>query len=479
MGLYGQYRPLIDDWGAFCRAMERPLTPVVRANTRRISRDALAALLSREGQPSHPLPWQADALELEPGARPGRHWGLVAGLFQVQEAASLLPVELLEVRPGQRVLDLCAAPGNKSVQIADALAGSGTLVTNDASRGRVGALSQTLKRHGVFNSIRIIRDGQGFPAAAGTWDRILVDAPCSCEGTYRKTGGWSGSSPTTFRERLTARQTRLLTRALRLVRRGGRVVYSTCTFAPEENEAVVAAALASVDGCFRIRPVTLDGLDLAPGLTAWNGAQWDEALAGCVRLWPHHNDTGGFFAAVIERAPDCPIGPDPKAAAAETGHFPADADGRAHLERLAEAFGLPSALVDALHPVHTRRKYVHALGPDMAPPPAALCDHVGVPAVGVESRPPKLATAAVLALGDHATRRIVEVDADEAAAYLARRSFPLAPERWHERETKSHVIVRYQGYTLGAGEYREGQVVSLYPKGWVIDTDVPGASGPQ
>jgi 16S rRNA C967 or C1407 C5-methylase (RsmB/RsmF family) len=472
--LYGPYRPLIDDWPAFCRAMQRPLAPVVRANTRRITREALATLLARDGLGARPLAGQPDALELAPDARPGRHWAMLAGLFQIQEAASLLPVRLLDVRPGHRVLDLCAAPGNKTVQIADALGGWGTVVANDASRGRASALSQTIKRHGVFASIRTIQDGQGFPAAGGTWDRILVDAPCSCEGNYRKSGRGSASAPGAFRDRVTARQARLLARALALVRRGGRVVYSTCTFAPEENEAVVAAALAAADGAFRIRPVDVDGLTLAPGLTAWGGERWDAAMAGCARLWPHHNDTGGFFAAVIERVPDCRVGPDPEAVAAETAVIAQDADACAQWAHQSELFGLPADAVAGLQAVRVRRKYIDALGAGTEPPPAALCQHVGAPAVGVESRPPKLATAAALALGDRARRRVVELDADEVRAYLQRQSLYLAPTRWPEPEGKRPVVVRFRGYTLGMGEYRAGHLVSLYPKGWVTHTDVPG-----
>ncbi len=471
--LFARYRGLIDDWPAFCRAMERPLAPVVRANTGRIGVDELAELVAADGYGARPLPWQPGALEVDPAFRPGRHWGMPAGLFQVQEAASLLPVTLLDVRPGQRVLDLCAAPGNKSVQIADALAGAGTVVANDASPGRIGSLNQAFKRHGVFHAATTLRDGQGYPPAAGTWDRILVDAPCSCEGTYRKGAHALEHTPGAFRDRLVARQKRLLQRALRLVRPGGRVVYSTCTFAPEENEGVVAAALAATGGGFRIRPAHIDGLTIAPGLTEWDGQRWDKALAGCARLWPHHNDTSGFFAAVIERSEDAGAANERPG---DSGPPPEDTEAREHLLGLREHFGLPEPIVDRLRAVRQRRKYVDAVGRGIDPPPESMRLRVGIPAVGVQSKPPKPATATALALGPWATRHLVDVDAGEADAFLQRRAFPLAPERQWGTGGRCHVLVRYRGYVIGVGEQRDGYVASLFPKGWVSAARTGGAS---
>jgi len=471
--LFARYRGLIDDWPGFCEAMARPLAPVVRANTGRIGVDQLADLLAGDGYAARALPWHRGALEVDPAFRPGRHWGMPTGLFQVQEAASLLPVTLLDVRPGQRVLDLCAAPGNKTVQIADALAGRGTVVANDASPGRIGSLNQTLKRHGVFHAAVTLRDGQGYPPNAGTWDRILVDAPCSCEGTYRKGAHAVEHTPSAFRDRLVARQTRLLQRALRLLRPGGRVVYSTCTFAPEENEGVVAAALAAAGGGLRIRPAHVDGLAIAPGLTEWDGQRWDESLAGCARLWPHHNDTSGFFAAVIERTDDAGAEQD---APGNTGPLPEDAAALEELSRLRDHFGLAEAAVGGLGAVRQRRKYIDAVARAIEPPPESMRVRVGIPAVGVQSRPPKPATATALALGPWATRHLVDVDAGEADAFLQRHPFALAPERQWGSGARCHVLVRHRGYVLGVGEQRDGYVASLFPKGWVSAASAGGPS---
>lgn len=392
----------------------------------------------------------------------------------------MVPVELLDVRPGHRVLDLCAAPGNKTTQIADALAGSGTVVANDANPQRLGALNQTLKRHGVFQSVRTRVDGQSYPESAGRWDRVLVDAPCSCEGTYRKTARAAELTPDDFRAQLVERQTRLLLRALEIVRPGGRVVYSTCTFAPEENEGVIAAALARAGGAYRLRPARISGLAVTPGLTEWEGRRWGEEMARCARLWPHHNDTGGFFAAVIERAPDDrDVGPAHRRPAEALDGLRETPEARGHLLQAGDQFGIPEVVFNGLHAVPERRKYIQAIAADLAPPPASTRQQVGIPAVGVQSRPPKPTTAIAMALGHRATRRVIDVDATEASAYLQRRAFALEPERRAKVDPECYVLVRYRGWVLGVGVFKRGRVISLFPKGWVTGVPmVPGAQHP-
>jgi len=214
-------------------------------------------------------------------------------MFYVQEAVQVLPVRLLDPQPGERVLDLCAAPGGKCTQIAALMRNKGLLVANEPNGRRQQALLANLNRLGVLNATVTGYRGEMFPLQV-RFDRVLVDAPCSGEGTLRKKESpGTGASPGTIR-RLSAIQRRLILHGYDLLRPGGTLVYSTCTFAPEENEAVVSTLLTERDA--EIEPVTLP-FPASPGLNAWQGLTFPEEVTGCVRIYPQHLDSGGGFIA--------------------------------------------------------------------------------------------------------------------------------------------------------------------------------------
>ncbi len=462
-----RYLGIVDDPEALIAALLRPLPPTLWANPRRLSRDELQAILAADGIGSAPLPWSTHGLRLAEGARPGRHWGFLAGLFQVQEEASMLPVELLDPQPGERVLDLCAAPGNKTAQIALAMANRGTVMANDLKKGRLAALRQTIKRLGLLNVAITCQDGQAIGARAGGFDRVLVDAPCTCEGTFRKV-----TQPTVsderFRSRRAAVQLRLLERALRLTRPGGRIVYSTCTLAPEENEAVVDTLLHRYPGEVRLLPARLPGLDAAAGLTGWLGRAFDPSLANTVRLWPHHNDTGGFFVAVLERAADARAIPEPQ-------WFRPPEEPRSWLQPLTERFGIPASAFDGVIPVKRGNKHLHLVPEDHRYPDAPAPVMLGLPAVRRRSLPVKPTTAAAMLYGHAAVRNCVSLETPQAQTYLDRGIILPGPEQLVDCTGPGYVVLRYRGYTLGLGQLiydrdtGEPRVVSLMPKAWAKD----------
>jgi 16S rRNA C967 or C1407 C5-methylase (RsmB/RsmF family) len=264
-----RYRSLVDDWSGFVAAVSRPLPRCVRTQTQRIAAGELEALLTADGMQPRPLAWANGAFRLGCSEGLGRRWWYLAGLCHSQEEASMLPVQLLDPRPGDRVLDLCAAPGSKTAQIALALESEGTVVANDSSVSRLRALRSTLDRLGLANVSVTRCEGSVFPRGCGTFDRILVDAPCAGDGTSRR-------RPDARRAGLdrdyTQVQKRLLRRAVRLCRPGGRIVYSTCSFAPEENEMVVDAILGE-DSRRELKLVAskVTGLKTAHGVTSWCG----------------------------------------------------------------------------------------------------------------------------------------------------------------------------------------------------------------
>ena len=191
-----------------------------------------------------PIPWAKDGFFYDPATRPGLSAYHEAGLYYLQEPSAMAPVGLLDVRPGMRVLDLCAAPGGKSTQIAAALDGSGLLVANEFNPKRAKILARNIERMAVANALVLNehpqRLAQRFP---GYFHRILVDAPCSGEGMFRK----EEAAITDWSEETVAmcakRQGEILASAAQMLCPGGRLVYSTCTFSPEENEDVISAFL--------------------------------------------------------------------------------------------------------------------------------------------------------------------------------------------------------------------------------------------
>lgn len=454
---FSRYADLIDDWPAFQAAIARPLPVTLWTNPARLNRCRLMALLGEDGVGARVMDWHSLGLRADPAFAPGRHWGLFGGLFQIQEEVAMLPVSLLDPGPGERVLDLCAAPGNKTAQIAVAMGGRGTVVANELKRGRLGALRQTIKRLGLANVALTDRPAQEFPLRTGPFDRVLVDAPCSGEGTVRKNARALAEIDAGWRERLAGQQQRMLARALQLVRPGGRVVYATCTFAPEENECVVDTVLERFGGDVRLVPASVPGFNAAAGVTAWGGRRLDARLADTLRVWPHSNDTGGFYVAVLERV----AGPEHTPRLADPG-----AADECPLRELGTWYGLPEDWLDGLAAVPFGSRYLHLVSDNHRLPAHPSPVYWGFPAVGVQVRPAKLTTAAALRFGDRATRRVVEADAAQAAAFLRRAPFATAARQRVEDAGEGHVLVRYRGFTLGVGELGGATVHSLYPRAW-------------
>jgi len=290
-----RYRPIIPEWERFVEACARPLPYVIRVNTLRISPDQLLSRLRSQGIGAEALPWEPTMIRLDrPPGRLIEHW---LGLFYVQEAAQALPVLVLDPKPGETILDMCAAPGGKATHIAARMENRGCLIANEPSGRRQQGLSANVNRLGVLNATITDYRGESFPTGA-RFDKILIDAPCSAEGTLRKTSSLGeGASESTIR-RLARLQKRLILRAYDLLRPEGILVYSTCTFAPEENEAVVAHLLNERGG--HILPISLP-FPAAAGLTEWMGEGFGAEMAGCARIYPHQIDSGGGFIARVKR----------------------------------------------------------------------------------------------------------------------------------------------------------------------------------
>jgi len=491
--VFERYRPLIDDWEAFCAALRRPLPVCVWANSLRLTASELAAHMAATGLDARPLHWWPNAFRLRDfdpgsGAGPGARFEYIAGLYHVQEEVSLLPPRLLDPRPGERILDLCAAPGGKTAQIAVALGNQGTVVANDRDFGRLTTLRSTLDRLGAANVTTTRCDGANYPPEAGLFDRVLVDVPCSCEGTSRKSPEVLAQVGPAVSRRLEGVQRGLLRKAIQLTRPGGRIVYSTCTYAPEENEEVVADLLAEHPDV-RLKEVAIPGLQVAPGLTEWEGREYPPEMKRAVRIWPHHNDTGGFFVAVLEKAPASEIPGGERESpervygvppVEEQPGFEAAEPGRWH-SYLADRFDFAPEVLEGFHVFRRNRRMLGIVARGHLPPPRPEPQSVGMPFLYPDMRFPKLSTAGSRLVAPGVRTGRVETTAGQADAYLRRRIFRLEPEQRQALTGPGFVLVFHAGHALSLGlAYRphaaasdsspEGEsdleIESLSPKRW-------------
>jgi len=285
-------------------AFEKPLTRSIRVNTLRFSDvsevvDRLRAL----GYELSKIPWEKFSYvvtrqgKVPPGAT---HEFLLGGYYLYRGVASLIPPIALNPYPEDRVLDNAAAPGGKTTHIAQLMGNHGLIVAVDVSRERFRALRTNLERMGVENVLALRADGRRVPELFGAYfTKALLDAPCTGEGIIQLDP--SRKTKTAFEDLVKAhvRQVQLLLATVRATVSGGRIVYSTCSIAPEENEFSVAEAI-EVAGNVRIvkpdLPVNPD-----PGVTEYFGVRLPEELKFCGRTYPHKHGTEGFFVCVLEK----------------------------------------------------------------------------------------------------------------------------------------------------------------------------------
>ena len=271
---------LSDEYPQYLASLDRPRAVALRFNPMKGDAPQLPFVLS-------PVPWEPQGYYYDPTARPGLHPFHEAGVYYLQEASAMSAVALLDPQPGERICDLCAAPGGKTTQIAGRMMGQGFLLCNEWSPKRSKILSQNIERMGVPNALVTNEHPENLAKRLPAFfDRVLIDAPCSGEGMFRK----EEAAITDWSEDTVAmcahRQQEILRSGAHLVRPGGRLVYSTCTFAPAENEEAVETFLAEHPD------FVLEAVD-APWFT--------QVGTGMFRLWPHKLLGEGHFVAVLRK----------------------------------------------------------------------------------------------------------------------------------------------------------------------------------
>jgi len=429
--------------------------------------------LAHEGIEAESRPWYPPAYRLK-APLDVRQYLYKAGLVHIQEEVSMIPPFLLDPLPGDRVLDLCAAPGNKTAQIAVLMENKGTLVANDRNRHRSRAIKGILDRLGIYNTTTTTCNAANFPAQSGSFDRILADVPCTCEGTVRKNPNVAFKSGIDQSIQKSGLQKAILRKAFQRCRPGGRIVYATCTFAPEENECVVDSTLKEYgEDSFRVVSAMIPHLITSPGLTCWSGQPYHASMRNAVRIWPHQNDTGGFFVAVIEKSASCSEPKEKKLGnSEEEGPKQLPTVDRLHwLGFLKDRFGIPPKVFENVQFVQKSRQYVSVVSRTFQPLAQPAPDTTGMAFIQTKWKYPKLTAASAMTFGDHALRNYIVVDRAQMNAFYERNDFEVTVEQARYCTGTGFVLLRFEKNTLGIGLFHRetdgGIVRSMFPKAWM------------
>lgn len=419
------------------------------------------------------VPWAEEGYYYPSDHQPGKHPYHEAGLYYIQEPSAMAPVELLKVQPGERILDLCAAPGGKSTQIAAKLQRKGLLLCNEIHPARAKILSGNIERMGICNAIVTNeppkRLAELFPEY---FDKILVDAPCSGEGMFRKNQiaceEWSPENVVQCAER----QDEILDEAAKMLRPGGQLVYSTCTFASEENEGSVSRFLDR-HGDFTLQPIDKSSFSSATcdGVPEWGNGMSE--LCGTLRLWPQRIKGEGHFAALLQKAGSVPDNYEPRPVA---GMIPEVSERELEefisfcKENLLLPGGNLSIQLSGAVGMENEVSFIK-FGENLYLVPSGLRSLKGLKVLRPGLHLGELkknrfepSHALALALSPKNAARIWNLSSDstQVTAYLNGQTFPAEGEKgWY--------LICVDGFGLGWGKLAGGMMKNHYPKGLRIN----------
>jgi NOL1/NOP2/sun family putative RNA methylase len=459
---------LADQFPAFMDSYAEQRFYGLRVNTLKATVDQFMAISPFDLET---IPWVREGFYYEDGVRPGKHPYYNTGLYYIQEPSAMAPVEFLDIQPGDKVLDLCAAPGGKSTQIAVKLCHTGVLVVNDNHNDRIKALVKNLELFGVRNAVVLNELPHRLTSIfKGYFDKILVDAPCSGEGMFRKeeemAKQWDIHSPNKYADM----QREILKQAAQMLVPGGKIVYSTCTFSPEENECIIAEFIQT-HADFSVVPIAAAELGFSSGRPDWvqeacaNKEISDEAIKavkGTARLWPHLIKGEGHFIAVLERRKMAIEDMNEKGASTAASQdlslwsqFMQD-----HLNK--EISGLEVMYGEYLY---------------LMPPGVPSLDGIKVVRPGWfigAIRKNRFEPAHALAMGllqKDAVRTLqLDMNSNEAIRYLKGETLIIEEHRIHRRPSeaacKGWCLVCIDAFPVGWAKWQDGMLKNEYPAGW-------------
>lgn len=445
-------RLLGEEYAAFAASLAAPERVGLRVNTLKISAADFSKLSPFALAPVGA--YEPAGFLVTEESRPGSHPYHAAGLYYLQEPAAMVVGSVMRPQPGDWVLDLAAAPGGKATHLAALMDDAGLLVANDVNRSRAQILAENLERWGTRHTLITNDTPQRLADHFGSaFDKVLLDAPCSGEGLFRRQG------PFAWSEAMVAacarRQSGILEDAARLVRPGGVLAYATCTFAPEENEAVIGRFLTTNPEFTLLALPRFPGF--APGRPEWAPADVDSdvrpQLRQTIRLWPHRFPGEGHFIALLQRT-NAAVDAKRPAGWAKSGR----SSGEINIWRdFAAQFLVGAWPAERLHVAHGR---IYLLPPDAPDTGSVRLVRYGL-LLG-EARKGYFRPAHTLALAlDAGAAQLTTswtANSAEVAAYLAGHDLPSpGADGW--------VLVLVDGFPLGWGKRVNGRLKNHYPRG--------------
>lgn len=470
-----------EEYGDFLAAYTKERQYGLRLNPLKTDKDTF---LKRMPFVLEPVVWAEEGFYYRPEQQPGRHLFHEIGAYYIQEPSAMAVVEALAPQPGERILDLCAAPGGKSTQTAGKMRGEGLLVSNEYVPGRARILSQNIERMGIAGAVVCNETPERLAAFFPSFfDKILVDAPCSGEGMFRKDetaiSEWSPEQVTLCAER----QLSILEQAVQMLKPGGILVYSTCTFSEEENEGVVSRFLEKFSE-FSIEETALEQF-FAPGRCGQSGQNEPcapggqgecraEGIEHTMRLWPHKIKGEGHYIAKLKKAGTLVNDGNPKAGNGCMGHQEEKKrSGRKKEERILDSVELcriflreELGLTDAAYAELERHGVFMPFGEQVYLMPRQM-----IPLDGLKVIRPGLhlgtakknrfepSHALALYLSGDMVRQHFEMTKEQAERYLRGETFAC------DDKLKGWMLLTIEGYAAGFGKAGNGQMKNHYPKG--------------
>lgn len=445
-------RQLGEEYEVFLKEYEREGYRGLRVNTGRLQ---TADFLMRSHIELEPVPWTENGFYYGGEDSVTKHPYYYAGLYYVQEPSAMLPASRLPVRPGDMVLDLCAAPGGKATELAARLRGQGMLVANDVSATRAKALLKNLSVWGASNCCITGESPEKLLKAFGcSFDKILVDAPCSGEGMFRRDAGLVSSWKERGPENYAPLQKQILDCAVQMLKPGGYLLYSTCTFSEEEDEQVIEWILEQYPA------LSLEEIDpyyegFAPGRAP---------VERCVRVWPHRMKGEGHFLALMYKA----------------GEINGGVNGQM-LQRLSEQEirkswrNVPEEVREFLErlPEHIRKERVYVQKEEQCflLPPYRIPGRLRYLRTGLLLGTWKKgrfepAQSLAMALDAASFDAVMDLPSSDIRVIKYLKGETIDLEAYEKQPGKGWVLVCTDGYALGWGKYSGGRIKNKYYPGW-------------
>ncbi|MBO5487309.1 MAG: RsmB/NOP family class I SAM-dependent RNA methyltransferase [Eubacterium sp.] len=444
-------RILGEEYEDYLASMDESRKYGLRVNTAKISVEEFEKIAPF---PLRKIPYVDNGFYYDSDIQPAKHPYYFAGLYYLQDPSAMTPASRLPVEEGDVVLDLCAAPGGKATELAAKLKGTGLLIANDISSKRAKALLKNIELFGVENSFIVTEYPKKLQEYfTGFFDKILIDAPCSGEGMFRKepamVKAWEQNGPEVYAKL----QEEILEQALPMLRPGGYLLYSTCTFSPLEDEGTVEKILAMDN---KMELVPMEGYEkFTQGKPELIGSK-DENIRKCIRIFPHKLDGEGHFLALFHKNGD---GAEP--------HYMEKRKGlKGEEKRLFEEFSQNLVRVFEPHRLESKNGMLYYM-PEQLPRMTGLRFLRSGLFLGEMKKnrfEPSQSLAMALKKSDYKNCLDFSAEDERVIRYLKGETLTLTPEESERQDGWQLVCV--DGYSLGWGKKIKGTLKNKYHSGW-------------